>query len=217
MRQFAIIGLGRFGFYLAKALSEAGFEVLAIDVDEQRVDAIKGFVSKAVIADVTDKEALASVGVKDMDVVVALAGEMAASVLATLNLKELGVQSLMVRASSDQHRRILELIGASKVIFPEQDTAQRIAYNLSMHDVLEHLPVAEGYSIIQVPPPQSFVGKTLDDLKLIKKYGILVVAVKEAVPENLILSPGPQFRIKDSDVLVVMGKDEDLTKLRDIK
>jgi len=217
MRQFAVIGLGRFGFYLAKALCEAGFEVVAIDIDEQRVDAIKGCVSKAVIADVTDKDALASLGVQDMDVVVALAGEMAASVLATLNLKELGVKNLMVRASSDQHRRILELVGATKVIFPEQDTAQRIAYNLSVHDVLDHLPVAEGYSIIQVPPPQSFVGKTLDDLKLIKKYGILVVAVKESVPENLILSPGPKFRIKDSDVLVVMGKDEDLTRLRDIK
>lgn len=217
MRQFAIIGLGRFGFYLAKALAEAGFEVLAIDINEQRVDSIKAHVSKAVIADVTDKDVLASIGVQDMDVVVAIAGEMAASVLATLNLKELGVENLMVRASSDQHRRILELIGASKVIFPEQDTAQRIAYNLSVHDVLDHLPVAEGYSIIQVPPPQSFVGKTLDDLKLIKKYGILVVAVKESVPENLILSPGPQCRIKDSDVLIVMGKDEDLTKLGDMK
>ena len=217
MRQFAFIGLGRFGFYLAKALAEAGFEVLAIDIDEQRVDSIKAHVSKAVIADVTDKDALASMGVQDMDVVVALAGEMTASVLATLNLKELGVENLMVRASSDQHRRILELIGASKVIFPEQDTAQRIAYNLSVHDVLDHLPVAEGYSIIQVPPPQSFVGKTLDDLKLIKKYGILVVAVKESIPENLILSPGPQCRIKDSDVLIVMGKDEDLTRLGDMK
>ena len=217
MRQFAIIGLGRFGFYLAKALAEAGFEVLAIDIDEQRVDSIKAHVSKAVIADVTDKDALASIGVQDMDVVVAIADEMAASVLATLNLKELGVENLMVRASSDQHRRILELIGASKVIFPEQDTAQRIAYNLSVHDVLDHLPVAEGYSIIQVPPPQSFVGKTLDDLKLTKKYGILVVAVKESIPENLILSPGPQCRIKDSDVLIVMGKDEDLTRLGDMK
>ncbi len=218
MRQFAVIGLGRFGFYLARALAEAGFEVLAVDTDEQQIEKISPFVSKAVIADATDKDALTSLGVQDLDVViVAIAGQMDASILATLNLKELGVKELMVRASSEQHRRILELIGAATTLFLERDMAQRIAYNLSVHNVLEHLPVADGYSIIQFPPPQSFVGKTLDELGLRKKFGIQVIAVKESIPDNFIPIPGAEFRIKDSDVLVTMGKDSDLQKVRDLK
>lgn len=214
MRRIAIVGVGTFGFYVAKALSEQKQDVLAIDIDKEKIQRVSRFASQAVIADAVDKETLDALGIKEVDVAVVSMGERTdRSILATLHLKELGVRDIVVKAVSEDHGRILSMIGASEVIFPERDMALRVANRLSAPNLLDHLPLAPGYSIEEVIPRLSFIGKTLRDIDLRNNYGVQVIAVKELVPERLNMIPAGDFVVKDSDILIVMGKDEDLRRI----
>ncbi|MBW1645950.1 MAG: TrkA family potassium uptake protein [Deltaproteobacteria bacterium] len=215
MRLYVVIGIGNFGYYTAKRLYELGQEVMAIDSDKDRVQSIKDYVSRAVIADATDRESLLQLGIQDVDVAVVSVGDrLDTSILITLYLKELGVKEVMVKAVTDDHRKILEKIGASSVIFPERDSGIRLANSLSSPNIIEHLPLSEGFSIMEVVPPKDFIGKTLKDLRLRNRYGVQVIAIKEMVPDRMNLAPDPEFVIKDSDMLIVVGPDESLESLK---
>jgi len=217
VRQFAVIGLSSFGYYLCKQLADRGYQVMAIDRDASKVESVQEFVEKAVLADAVDKEMLSQLGVSDMDVVVVCLGEQIdTSILATLHLKELGAKEIWVKAMTEDHGKILHMIGANNVIFPEKDMAERVAYSLSSSNVLEHIPLAAGYSIMELAPPGDFVGKTLGELDLPKKYGVMVLVIKELIPENIVSMPSGSYRIKDSDVLVITGKDTDLKRLQNL-
>jgi len=216
MKQFAIIGLGNFGFYLATHLYEKGHEVLAIDRRQGRVQEIKDRVSQAVVADATDRKAIEPLGVKDMDAAVVCIGSVLSdSILATLNLIDIGVQRVLAKAMTDAHGRILHKIGASEVFFPEKDQAISLAEQLHNPNMLDYLPFLEGYSIIQLSPSKEFVGKSLSELDLINRYGVQVVAIKEIVPDRLNLIPTARFVLKDSDILILLGPNEALDKLRE--
>lgn len=216
MQQFAIIGLGKFGYYLASHLYEKGHEVLAIDKDPDRVQEIKDHVSQAVVMDATDRDALESIGVKEMNVaVVSIGSVLSDSILTTLNLRDLGVELVYAKAVSEAHGRILYKLGANEVFFPEKDQAVSLAERLHNPNMLDYLPFLEGHSIIQLAPPREFIGKKLKDLDLINRYGIQVVAIKEIIPERLNLIPTAQFVIKDSDTLILLGPNEALDKVRE--
>jgi len=215
MGQFAVIGMGNFGYYLGRHLYEKGHEVIALDINKSQVQKSKDIVSQAVVADATDREALESLGISQVDAAVVCIGtRMQASILATLHLKELGIKSILAKATSEEHGRILKKVGASEILFPEKDLAIGVASRLDNPNMLDYLPFIEGYSIVELAPPKEYVGKTLKELDLINRFGIQVLAIKEILPKGLILIPGADFRVKDSDALIVLGPDEKLEKIK---
>jgi trk system potassium uptake protein TrkA len=215
MGQFAVIGLGNFGYYLARHLYEKGHEVIALDVNKVLVQKVKDEVTQAVVADATDREALEALGVSQVDAAVVCIGtRMQASILVTLHLKELGVKQIVAKATSEEHARILLKVGADEIVFPEKDLAIGVASRLDNPNMLDYLPFIEGYSIVELAPPKEFVGKTLKELDLINRYGIQVLAVKEIIPTGMILIPTAAFRVKDSDALIILGPEESLQKLQ---
>ncbi|MEE9527301.1 MAG: TrkA family potassium uptake protein, partial [Syntrophobacteria bacterium] len=175
MGQFAVIGLGNFGYYLGSYLYEKGHEVIALDISKSQVQKMKDVVSQAVVADATDREALESLGISQVDAAVVCIGtRMQASILATLHLKELGIKSILAKATSEEHGRILKKVGASEIFFPEKDLAIGVASRLDNPNMLDYLPFIEGYSIVELAPPKEYVGKTLKELDLINRFGIQV-------------------------------------------
>jgi len=214
MRTFAVIGLSTFGFYISKYLAERGFKVMAVDINEARIDKVKEFVAKAIIADATDKNALESIGISDFDVVIVSLGDrIDASILVTLYLKELGVKEIIAKATTEDHGKILDRIGATQVIFPERDVALRLAKSLEDLNLLDVIPLAPGVSLVEFGAPRPFLGKTLKELNLRNRFGIQIVVIKELVPENLVILPRPDHRIRESDILVGIGKDDDFDRL----
>lgn len=212
--KFAVIGLGSFGSNIAKTLYEKGNEVLAVDEDKEKIDEVKNFVSHAVHMDAADKENLQALGIKDMDVViVSLGPEMEASILTVLYLNEMGTKRIVAKALTEDHAKILESVGATEIIYPEKDMAIKTALKLSCPNVLEYLPLISGFGIQEIAPPEKFIGKNLRELDLRNKYGILVIAIKELIPEKTTFVPKADFVLKDSDILVIMGEDKQLEKI----
>lgn len=214
MRTFAVIGLSAFGYYVTKYLAERGFKVLAVDADESKIEKISNLAFKAVVADARDKNVLENLGITDFDVViVSLGDKIDASVLVTLYLKELGVKEIITKATTEDHGKILDRIGASTVIFPEREVAYRLAKSLENINILDAIPLGPGITILEFAPPNSFLGKTLRELDVRNRYGIQIVVIKELVPENLVIVPNPDHRVKDSDILIGIGRDKDFEKL----
>ncbi len=215
MKQFVVIGLGTFGYYLATNLYKKGHEVLAIDNNADTVQNIKDEVSRAVVADATDKKVLESLGVQNVDsAIVCISSFLEASVLTTLNLKDIGVKVVVAKATSKTHSRLLYKVGASEVFFPEKDQAVSLAERLENPNIIEYLPLVEGYSIIELAPLKRFIGKSLKNLNLINQYGIQVIAVKEIITDRLNMVPTGQYIIKDSDILILLGPNDALDKLQ---
>jgi trk system potassium uptake protein TrkA len=168
--KFAVIGLGSFGLNIAKILYERDAEVLAVDLDREKIEDIKAFVSHGVSMDATDKENLEALGIKEMDVViVSLGPEMESSILTVLHLNEIGVKHIVAKAITEDHLKILEAVGATEVIFPEKDMAIKTAYRLINPNVLEYLPLISGIGIQEFAPPEKFIGKSLRSMLLLSK------------------------------------------------
>jgi len=216
MKRVVIIGLGIFGFNLTKELFDNGFEVMAIDKNQEVVNRIRDFCTKAVVADGREKGALESLGIQPDDLVVISFGEdLAASTLVTLHLKELGVKEIIGKVPNEDHQRILEKVGATRVIIPEREMASRIARSLISPNVLDYLPISEDYTICEVAPPAGFLGKSIADLRLREKFHIEVIAIRDVLSGKIQLVPRADFVIKDSDVLIVLGREEDIKKSTD--
>ena len=215
MKQFAVIGLGNFGYYLATRLFEKGHDVMAIDKHANLVQEIKDKVTRAVICDATDPKALSELNLKAMDsVIVCIGSVLSNSILTTLNLKDLGVKRVVAKAISEPHGRILQKIGAMDVYFPEKDSALSLANHLHNPNVIDYLPFLEGFSIIQLAPPRSFIGKSLKELDLINRFGVQVIAIREMVPQHVNMIPTGNFVVKDSDLIFLLGSDKSLEKLQ---
>jgi trk system potassium uptake protein TrkA len=218
MKRFAVIGLGNFGFHAAKALFEDGNEVVAIDTDRARVQAIDPHSTEAVVLDASDKEALKSLGLENMDgAIVSTGTKISTSILICLYLQEIGVKKILAKALDDDHGKILKRVGATEIIHPERDMALRVSRGLSRPNVLDFIPLAEEFDLIQVGPPSEFIGKSLKDLNLRAKYNVHIIAIRELVPENFLLVPPANFVIKDSDILIMLGKSEDIRKIKALK
>ena len=216
-RNIAVIGLSSFGFYLCKSLSEEGVQVIAIDLDEQKIESVKSFVKKAIVVDANDKETLRSLNITEFDTVVISVGDkIDISVLITLYLRELGVKEIVAKAMSSDHAKILNTLGATTVIFPERDSARRMARTLRGRNLLDFVPLAEEFSIIEIAPPGSWIGKTLSEIDIRSEYDVQIIMIKEDIPENVVIIPDGQSRIQKSDVLVLLGKNDDLKKVEQL-
>jgi trk system potassium uptake protein TrkA len=214
MRRVVVIGLGIFGFNLVKTLHENGIEVVAIDKNKEVVQQARDCCTKAIVADGTSREVMESLGIHEEDVVIISFGEdLAASTLTTLHLKEMKVKQIIVKAPNEDHKHVLEKVGATEVIIPEKEMADKIARSLISPNILDYIPLSEDYTISEIVPPPSFMGKTIGDLHLRTKYHIEVIAIREVLPERLTMVPRADFVIKDSDVLLVIGREKDVRKL----
>lgn len=210
-QDYAVIGLGRFGSSICKELSEEGMNVLAIDIDEQKVNEFKNIASFAVIADATDEQALKDIGIKNIDhVIVAIGDNIQASILTTVILSEMGVKKITVKAQNDYHEKILQKIGAHQVVHPERDMGRRLAHSLISSNILDYIELSEEHSIVEVIASRKMVGKSLVELNIRAKYGCNIVAVKRG--DEIIVSPDAQFSFEENDVLIVIGRDNDISR-----
>ena len=211
-KQYAVIGMGRFGSSIARALSGMGFDVLAIDSDEHRTQEISNIVTHAVTADSTDEEALRALGIRNFDVVVVAIGEdIQSSILTTLILKDLGVPAILVKAKSELHGKVLSKIGADKVIYPERDMGLRVAHHLASPNILDYIELSPDYSILDMKVSGTMLGKNLMELNIRAKYGCNVMAIRQGSEMNI--SPRADERLVEGDILVIVGRKEHLAKL----
>jgi trk system potassium uptake protein TrkA len=217
MAQVAVIGVGRFGFHAARLLHQAGHDVLAIDIEPARVQRIRDVSSQAVVLDARDKERLRALSIRDFDVVVLSLGErIDTSSLVALHLKEIGGPRLIAKAGSEDHAKLLKLIGADEIIFPERDAAERLAHRLSNANLLDFIPLGESHSIHELAPPPEFVGKTLADLRVRNRFGVQILAVCQPESDQWNINPAADTQIGESDVLFVLGANKDLDRLKEL-
>jgi len=215
-RQFAVIGLGRFGHHLVRSLYGMGHDVLAIDDQAETVEQITPYCSQAVVADAEDETALRETGALEAQVgIVAIGTRLDSSILATLYLREAGVKEIVAKAGSAAHARILHRIGASEVVQPERDAALHTAQRLAEPMVLERLPFLEGYTIIELPTPSILAGKTLSEAHLRRTHQLSVLLVKRQVAGvEVQVAAGPDERLQQADVLTVLAKPEQIAAFR---
>jgi trk system potassium uptake protein TrkA len=215
MKRVVVIGLGIFGSQLARQLYESGLDVVAVDKNRDVVQKIKDYCTKAVLADASDMEVLESIGIAEDDIVVISFGEdLSASTLLTLHLKELKVKTIIVKVPNEDHKRILLRVGASEAIIPEREMANKVARGIISPNVLEYLPIADDYTIVELAPPTTFIGKTLSELDLRKRFQLQVIAIRDVLTDKLQLVPRASSILKDSDVLVIIGKEEDIRRVK---
>ncbi|MCA1023443.1 potassium transporter Trk [Halobacillus litoralis] len=210
-KEFAVIGLGRFGGSICRELSREGMEVLALDLDEDKVNEYRDIASHAVIADSTDENALKELGFRNIDhVIVAIGDNIQASMLTTLILKEMGIKMITVKAQNDYHEKILNKIGADQVVHPERDMGKRIAHNIISNNILDYIELSDDHSVVEVKAGSKMGGQTLVDLDIRAEYGCNVVAIKRE--KDVIVSPMATEEIRESDVLIVIGADKDISR-----
>lgn len=211
-KQFAVIGLGRFGTSLIIELSKMGYDVLAIDNDEDKINDIVDIAAHAVQADSMDKQALKNLGIKDFDVVIVAVGQnIQVNILTAITLKEMGVKKVIAKAQNELHGKVLEKIGTDVVIYPERDMATRLARVLTSQNVVDQINLSSEFSILEIKTPQVFVERTLVELDVRRKLKVTVIAIKRG--EEIIISPPADQLIKANDILVVAGENKFLTNL----
>ena len=214
MKNYVVIGCGRFGSSVAKTLYSLGHEVLAIDKNEEKVQNISEQVTHAVEADCTDENVLRSLGIRNFDVaVISIGSDIQSSIMATLIAKELGVHYVLCKAQNELQAKVLYKIGADRVVFPERDMGIRVAHNLVSQNVLEYIELDPHYSIAEIVAPSKWIGKTIGALDLRANYGINVMAVKHGMQINI--SPEADDVLKPGDILVVIGKNEQINKVEE--
>jgi trk system potassium uptake protein TrkA len=214
MKRVIVIGMGIFGLNIVRELYAGGFEVIAVDKNKDAVQIVRDCSTKAIVADGTDKEIMELIGIQEDDVVIISFGEdLAASTLITLHLKQMKVKTIIVKAPNEEHKLILEKVGATDVVIPEKEIAAKIVKSLVSPNVLDYLPLSEDYMIFEMAPPTSFLGKTIADLQLRNKYHIEVIAVRDVLSDRVHMVPQASFVIKDGEVLVVIGKEKDIRKI----
>ena len=217
MKRIGIIGAGRFGMALAESLSNAGAEVIVIDRNRPAMQLANEFAS-ACQGDATQPHVLEEAGFGECDVVVvAIGSNMEASMMATANCKEIGVQNVVAKATSELHGKILRRIGADSVVYPDRDSAHRLARAIANHDVVDFLEVSEGYSIAEIDVPDGIRGLTLAEADLRKKSGITVLCIRRADPDpkkpRRVIIPQAADVIESSDKLIVFGETKKLDRL----
>ena len=209
MKSYIVVGLGRFGSEVAQQLYAHGCEVLAVDCSEELVNQISNDVTHAVVADARDKGVLRALGAAEFDcAIVAIGGSLGDSVLATMNLKELGIPKIVCKAHDETHRQVLLKLGADQVVIPEKENAERLARSLSSPNVLEYIELSDEYGIIEVPAPKRWLGKTLKELNVRAKLGVNIIAVERN--EKIDVSPAADYQILEGDIMVVLGDTDAL-------
>lgn len=210
-QNFVIIGLGRFGGSICRTLVEFGQEVLAIDSDENRVNEYKNIATQAVLGNAQDENVLKSLGLRNFDyVIVAIGEDIQASILVTLMAKEMGVPKIVAKAQNDYHARVLEKVGADQVVHPERDMGIRLAHHLVSRNILDYIELSSDYTLAEIIVDNpKFFNKTLGELDFRKKYSLTVIGMK--MPDNqMIVSPDATQMVSENNVLLVLGKNQDV-------
>lgn len=215
--QFAVIGLGNFGYAVARTLAEKGCQILCIDESEARLERVRYIATHAVQADAADEKVLREVGVAEADcVVVSLGRDMEASLLIAMALRDIGVKKLVVKAVNPLHGRILKKLGVDRVVFPESDMGRRVAETLVTPSILDYLELGDGHGVAEVSAPEKFWQRSLADLRLRTSYGVTVLAIRRASQEiqpTIIVNPAGTELILEGDILIVIGEDKHLKNL----
>ncbi len=213
MQRFVVVGLGNFGASVAQALHTARHDVLAVDTNADSVDRIAAFVTRAVVTDGRSAKALERVGAKGADAgIVSTGDDITASILAAMALRDLGVHDVYVKVISRDHARVMERMGVTETVFPERDSAMGLAARLSGAAVLNYVRLGTGFSIQEMAVREDWTGKTLRQLELRQRYGISVIALHDMLLDQIATAPDPDAVLKESDSLLVAGKDEDLAR-----
>lgn len=225
---FAVIGLGTFGSSIAKVLSRDNQDVLVIDQNEERVEDLSEFVTKAVVGDASEEKTLRSLGIADIETVIVSTGDnMENSVLITLLLKDMGVKRIIAKGINELHAKILDKVGADRIVFPEHEIAEKLANELLSPNILEQIEVSDEYNIIELVVPQSFIHRSIIDIDCRARFGVNIIAIKHKEPfitesgesdfkEKLNISPSADTEIEEGDVFIVIGRYEDLKRLKEV-
>lgn len=215
-RQFAVIGLGRFGAAMATTLLGLGQDVLGIDTDEGRVQELSDRVPHLLCVNASDPKALQEAGVGDVDVaVISIGANIEASLLIVMAVKEMGIKFIVAKSTTEVHGRILERLGVDRVIYPEREAAIRMAHSLVVPNVIDYISLSRDFSIIEIPAPEMFVGKTLREIDLRAKHGLTLIAIKRAVSGRMMtdVSPSADERIQAGDAVALVGSNKALVAL----
>lgn len=217
MKTFVVIGLGRFGTAVATELSALGHEVLAVDGEEENVQKVADQVTHAVTGDARDPAVLRALGVRNYDcAIVAVGDDVGNSALITLNLKDIGVKRVICKAQSHVHRKVLEKIGADRVLFPEHEMGVKLAQGLSSSSVLNFIELSEDYGIVEITIPKVWQGQTIKDLDIRARYHVNIIAVRRGAEGELNIAPGAEYRLESGDVVVTLGRNDDINRLQDL-
>ncbi|MED2973988.1 TrkA family potassium uptake protein [Fictibacillus sp. B-59209] len=210
-KQFAVIGLGRFGGSICREFAKMGYEVMAVDRDIERVNEYASIATQAVQANSTDEKALSALGIRNFNhVIVSIGEDIQSSILTTLLLKEAGVNKVWVKAQNDYHHKVLEKVGADRIIHPERDMALRVAQLITSEKIIDFIELSNEHSIIEVGVTDKLAGKTLTELDVRAKYGCNIVAIKK--DNDILVSPIANVVLRPGDVLVVIGQNRDLNR-----
>ncbi|GAB6180511.1 TrkA family potassium uptake protein [Desulfotomaculum defluvii] len=211
MKQFAIFGLGRFGTSVAVTLTKMGYDVLGIDISEDRVNDLGDVLTQAVKVDSIDENVLKSLGIRNFDVVVVAIGkDIQSSILITLMLKEFGVKKVVAKAQTDLHGKVLERVGADKVVYPERDMGIKVAQALVSNNIMDLIKLSPEHSLVEMAVPPDFINKSLEKSKARQKFGVSILAIRRG--SDIIISPEPGQVMLEKDILVVIGKNKNLQK-----
>ena len=214
-KQFLVIGLGRFGVSVARTLTEAGHSVVGIDQSEDRIQRISEEITDVIKCDATDTDILESIGISDYEAVIVCIGEkyIQNSILVTLLLKEKGAKKIIAKAGTKTQGRVLSKVGADIIVYPEKDMGERVARSLVSPNIIDLLKVSPDVSIIEIPVPETMVGKNLIELNLRHRYGVTIISIKNS--KNKIMSPpDTNYKFQKDDVMTLIGEDKLLKKLR---
>ncbi|HKK28601.1 MAG TPA: TrkA family potassium uptake protein [Gemmatimonadota bacterium] len=214
VKRFLVIGLGHFGSWVARALHAQGHEVISIEERGELVDRYAPMMTRGVVGDATNRDLLREIGAATVDAAVISTGEdLATSILATLALREMGVEEIYVKVTSPEAARALDAFQVRETIFPEREVAFRLAHRIASKTVLDYLPLSEGYSIQEIAIPDEWLGKSLRELSLPQRFGIQVVAIYDVLNDSMQVVPDPEKPLKESDVAIVAGQDERVARV----
>ena len=214
MNRFVVVGLGNFGMSVAQALQAAKHDVLAIDTSGEAVDRIAPFVGRAVVADGRSLKALERVGAKGADAgIVSTGDDITASILATMALRDLGVTELYVKVISIEHARVMEKLGVTETIFPERESGLRLATRVGSRAIINYVRLGADFSIQEMAVPEPWIGRSLRELRLPERYRVAVIALHDVLTDEMIPVPNPDGPLKESDTLLLAGRDDDLARV----
>jgi trk system potassium uptake protein TrkA len=216
VKQFLVIGLGNFGMGVAKTLFREEHDITAVDKNKNRVQLVQPYVNQALLADATDMVVLKQLDIDNFEAAVVSTGiDQHASILIALHLKELKCRQIIVKAEDSDHGRILLAVGADRVVFPEEEMANKLAHSLSRPNLLDFIPLGEDITVAEIAPPSHFHGKTIASLKLRQKFHIELIAIKDVLEDSIKFIPPPDYVFKDTDIMVCIGKLEDIEKIQE--
>ncbi len=215
MKRFVVIGLGTFGAALAKKLKANGCRVTGLDSNAETISELRDYLFEAVIGEATERDVLESLAIDKADgVIISLGEEITNSLLATLHAKDLGARNVMVKGVTIDHGKLLQKIGVERVIFPEIEIAVDLANRLAWHNIIDYLPIDPEYSFMELAVPEAFNNKTLIEADFRRRFGVWIIAVKDALTGKLAMFPDGEARLSDEQMILVVGKEKDLNRLR---